>query len=191
MACSLLALAHEELGKSILFRVVAKDPTSLRTRLESPNGGPRRPLVDDHGGKFDLAVGLIVHDDLERSVIQAFEYLLRRKLSPMEVRAVGSCLLGGRMRVELREGGLLSEIITELGPRRSDTLVDLVEEMIEWVRAEYDDLVKIKLRGLYVDLDPRTGEVLVPEEAALPDFRALSKRLEVAIERMKNMPTRE
>jgi len=189
-ACSLLALAHEELGKSILFQVIAEGKADLHARLENANGGLRRLLVDDHGGKFDLAVGVIVHEGLENAVIDAFEHFLHRHLSGDECRTVGSSLLGNRIRRELTEGGVLSAIESELGSSRANSLVMLVGEMTDWATSEYDVLASIKLRGLYVDFDPESSEILTPEGVDLPDFRLLATRLESAIQRLRTAPVR-
>lgn len=181
IACTLLALAHEELGKAILYRVASEGMGDLGMRLENADGSGRRPLVDDHSGKFELAVGAIVHSDLEHLVLGAFEVFLHRALTHAEARQVGAFLLANRTRQELTEEGALSSLYVVLGKKRAETLVRLVEEMDDLAKAEYDDLSAVKLRGLYVDVSPGTEEVLTPNRLELPDFRYLASELETAI----------
>ena len=190
LATSLLALAHEELGKALLLRIVAEDGAELDSRAEKSDGTHSRRVIDDHGTKFALSVGLIIHDELELALIEAFERLLSRPLTVPERQVIGSGLVGGQMLSDMARDGALSKMLASLSPQRRQALSDIVEQSINWVRLEYDGLSSSKSRGLYVDIDLESMEILTPENSDPQQFTFLAARLEKALRRLEATPVK-
>lgn len=185
VAVSLLAVAHEELGKSIMLRAVSEGGAGLGSRSLPVDGHASRRILDDHEAKIRLAAGLVLHDELENVLVETFELISKRTLTPEEKRRVGRGLIGGHLVDDLGPSGQFPALMGDLSAPRADALRELARESMDWAGSEYYGLFEAKNRGLYVDLDAVTHEVLTPETASPVSFELVSGRLERAIERLR------
>jgi AbiV family abortive infection protein len=186
LAASLLTIAHEELGKSILFEGVSRIDGNLDVRSVGSKSKPSRRIRDDHETKFAGAVGLILCYEAEDNITETFERILNRQLTRSESRMIGAHLIGGTLMTEMRSQGGLSEVLGSLPLAKKKALENLVEEQIEWVWRDYDDLWDSKLSGMYVDIDPDSMELSIPGQTDPPYFEHLCATLEKTLCRLES-----